>query len=137
MKILLDTNVALDLFLGRPPWNKEAEQIWQAHLDNVVQAHVAASAVTDIFYILSRELGLEVAQEAVDRLLRAVDIVAVDHGVLNYAHHLPGKDFEDNVQIACAARAKVGAIVTRNKTDFRLATVPVFTPAEFVAELNL
>jgi predicted nucleic acid-binding protein len=137
MKALLDTNVILDIIFRRLPWKEKAVKIWQAHEKGLIQAHMSASAMTDVFYVTRREAGLEAAQRAVGKLLSSLTIITVDRAILAYANQLPGKDFEDNVQIACAIKAEVGAIITRDKADFRLAAVPVFTPAEFVAELNL
>jgi len=48
---------------------------------------------------------------------------------------LPGSDFEDNLQIACAVEARLDAIVTRNPKDFAGSPVPVLTPAELLALL--
>jgi hypothetical protein len=68
--------------------------------------------------------------------LHSIDVVAVDRPILFYANQLPGADFEDNVQIACTVKAKLEAIVTRDKSDFKMATVPVFSPGEFLAILE-
>jgi hypothetical protein len=49
---------------------------------------------------------------------------------------LPGRDFEDNVQVACALIAGLGAIVTRNSADFVAAPVPILSPAELLTRLQ-
>jgi hypothetical protein len=49
---------------------------------------------------------------------------------------MPGDDFEDNLQMACASLTKLDAIVTRNKDDFEGSPVPVFTPAEALTRLS-
>jgi predicted nucleic acid-binding protein len=49
MKVLLDTNVILDLVLRRAPWVIAAERIWEAHRLQQIEACVFASALTDIF----------------------------------------------------------------------------------------
>ena len=58
MKVLLDTNVVLDLMLERDPWY-EAEAIAEADADGRLQSHVCASAITDIFYISRKLVGAE------------------------------------------------------------------------------
>lgn len=44
-------------------------------------------------------------------------------------------DYEDAVQHASATASGLDAIVTRNIADYRRATLPVFTPADFLAQL--
>jgi hypothetical protein len=45
------------------------------------------------------------------------------------------KDFEDAVQAACAAKAEVDYLVTRNPSDFSGSELDVVTPAEVAAVL--
>jgi hypothetical protein len=66
----------------------------------------------------------------------ALEIVPVDRTALEMATTLPGSDFEDNLQIACAVQACLDAIVTRNPQDFAGSPVPVLTPAELLALLG-
>ncbi len=54
-RVLLDTNVVLDVLLERDPWVVQAKTIWGAHLDHRIAAHITATSLTDIFY-LSRRL---------------------------------------------------------------------------------
>jgi hypothetical protein len=67
----------------------------------------------------------------------AFGLFAVDSSLLLQARALPGNDFEDNVQIACAANAALDLIVTRNTADFRHSSIPVIEPpliASFIAQ---
>jgi hypothetical protein len=48
---------------------------------------------------------------------------------------LPGNDFEDNLQIACATLASLDLILTRDKNGFKDATIPVLSPDELVIQL--
>jgi hypothetical protein len=61
-----------------------------------------------------------------------VDRQAIERAVL-----LPGGDFEDNLQIACAMAANLDAIVTRNPSDFAGSPLPVLTPAELLRHLGV
>jgi len=49
MKVLLDTNVVLDLMLEREPWRDAAEAVAQAGADRRLHAHICASSITDIY----------------------------------------------------------------------------------------
>jgi hypothetical protein len=67
--------------------------------------------------------------------LSAFEISTVDRQTLEQATALPGNDFEDNVQIACALIDGLDAIVTRNPGDFAAATIPVLTAAELLLQI--
>jgi predicted nucleic acid-binding protein len=51
MRVLLDTNVVLDVLLKREPWVAEAQILWQANDDGSVAGYVVATTLTNIFYI--------------------------------------------------------------------------------------
>jgi predicted nucleic acid-binding protein len=129
LRALADTNVVLDQLLQREPWYSEAQSLWHARDSGGIVLYVPASTLTDIFYIGRRLVGLERAREAVGHCLDQLGIIPVDRAVLQAALLVPGPDFEDNVQIACAQVASLDLIVTRNAGDFRHATVPVVAPA--------
>jgi len=135
MRVLLDTNVLLDVLLNREPWVKESSAVWQAHDDGRVVGHVMACALADIFYIARRLKGLETAFEAVGVCLDAFVVCGVERQTLEQARALPGNDFEDNLQIACASSTGLDAIVTRDK-GFSSTTVSVLTPEEFLQRLH-
>ena len=135
MRVLLDTNIVLDALLQREPWSADAESIWRAHADDRVSAHLAASAVTDIFYVARRLAGRDRAWQAVRTCLDQLSIVAVGGGELHSAAALAERDFEDNVQIACAIAAQLDAIITRDAAGFAGSPVPVLTPSELLQQL--
>lgn len=136
MRVLFDTNVVLDVLLRREPWAKEAAAVWQANDEGRIVGYILASALTDVFYIACRHKGLEAARVAIHTCLEAFEICAVDRQTLEQADALPGDDFEDNLQIAGASIAGLDAIVTRNKADFKAATIPALAPAELLAQLG-
>jgi predicted nucleic acid-binding protein len=118
MKVLLDTNVVLDLMLEREPWRQEAEAIAQADANQRLQSHVCASAITDIFYISRRLVGPERARGIVRKCLDRLEVVSVTRDSLDAAERRGGNDFEDDLQIQCAIDALLDAVVTRNPKDF-------------------
>jgi predicted nucleic acid-binding protein len=136
MRVLLDTNVLLDVLLKRDPWVTQSSAVWQAHDEGQIVGHVMACAIADIFYIARRLTALETARTAVHICLEAFGICAVDHQTLEQARALPGSDFEDNLQIACASLAGLDAIVTRDEKGFKAAEMPVLTPAELLTRLS-
>ena len=135
MTVLLDLNVVLDSLLGREPWRAEADTIWDANRDGRIAAQMTAAALPTLFYVVRKQEDQARAHLAVANCLRSLGIVPVDRSALELATTLPGSDFEDNLQIACAMEACLDAIVTRNPKDFVGSSVPVLTPAELLALL--
>lgn len=135
-RVLVDTNVVLDWLLDRKPWSDQAQPLWDARDAGQVVAYLPASVLTDIFYIIRRQAGIPAAFTAVDRLFDSFGLFAVDAPLLQQARALPGNDFEDNVQIACAMNAQLDLIITRNPADFRLSSVPVIEPPDIGTHLG-
>ena len=136
MKVLLDTNVVLDLLLERDPWRVQAEAIARAGADGRLQPHVSASSITDIFYISRSLVGPAEARRVVRACLDSLQIVGVTRELLNAADLRLGTDFEDNLQIECAIAAGLDAIITRDPKGFEGSPVTALTPAECVARLT-
>jgi len=129
-RVLLDTNVVLDVLLRREPWLADAIAIWQAVDDGQLAAFITATTLTDIFYVARRLTDLARARQSVQICLDAFEITAVDRAALERAQHLSGLDFEDNVQIACAEASALDAIVTRDMDNFAASPIALWSPAE-------
>jgi predicted nucleic acid-binding protein len=136
MRVLLDTNVVLDVLLKREPWQAAAAALWRAVDGARLIAYLPASAVTDIFYVARKLTDLVRARQAVQVCLDAFNIGTVDRAVLERAQALSGSDYEDNVQIACAEFTGLDAIVTRNPNDYEGSPIAVWSPAECLKNLR-
>ena len=101
--------------------------LWQARDTGRLITYVAASALTDIFYIARRQIGAAAALASIDQSL-VLEVAPVDKAMLVRARALPGSDFEDNVVIACAEAERLDFIVTRNIDDFRHSPVAAIEP---------
>lgn len=104
MKVVLDNNVLLDLFLDRQPWSVEAASIWDAHHRGAIDACFAGFAVPTLFYVARRHAGKDAADAAIKLVLSTLTIVPLFVGDLVAAGSMPGSDFEDNLHIISAVR---------------------------------
>ena len=127
MRILLDTNVVLDVLLKRVPWVNAASTIWQAIDDKQIDGYIAACTLTDIFYIARRLTDKSKAQAAVQVCLDAFHICPVEASTIEMALTLSGTDFEDNVQTAGAMQSNLEVIITRDPSGFEATTIPIMT----------
>jgi predicted nucleic acid-binding protein len=136
MKILLDSNVALDVILKNQSFlTSSVKVIGLAELG--IELLLSASAITDIYYIASRALkSKKNAMSLLKALLKKVDVAAVTGNEIRQAVNLDWDDFEDAVQYAAGESIAVDYIVTRNKADFSFAAIPVVSPDELLALLD-
>lgn len=136
MRVLLDTNVVLDVLLQRGEWLAEAERIWRATAAGELVALVTASALTDVYYVSRRLDGQRRARDVIRECLDTLVILPVDHAILAAAFARNGTDFEDDVQIASAQAHGLDAIVTRDTGGFSGSVTSVLSPAELIAQLT-
>ena len=136
MKLFLDTNVLLDVLTDRTPFADDAAVLLSLIERGDAKGFIAAHTATTLFYLLHKAVGLRRAKRALTDLLKLLEVVPVDHDRLLHALAMNWKDFEDAVQAACAAKAEVAYLVTRNQADFSGSDLDVISPAELVAALR-
>ena len=136
MRVLLDTNIVLDVLLQRLPWQIEAEAILAAVREERLSCCVASLTVANVFYVARRLVGLDRARSIVRECLLTLEIMDVGRRELEIADSFSGTDFEDNLQIAVAITEGLDAIVTRDPGGFRDSPVKVLTPLELLTALN-
>ena len=132
MRVLLDLNVLMDFLLKRQPWCVEADAIWNATHEGRLTSLVSAASLTTVFYLARKAGPQEFALNAVRLTVETLGVIPIDVDTVNVALMMSGKDFEDNLQIACAVRSDVEAIITRNPSDFTASPIPVMSPRELL-----
>lgn len=133
MRILIDTNVILDIVQKREPFFADSYQSLRKAIEADTECLISASAVTDIFYLLRKAFrSAQKAKERIEQLSRIVTFVDVQGADIHTALMRSMPDFEDAVVAAVAERNGAAYILTRNINDFAGSPVPAITPAEFL-----
>ncbi|MBN3943120.1 PIN domain-containing protein [Nostoc sp. NMS9] len=130
MRILIDTNVVLDFLQEREPFVEDAAKLFAKIDAGEIEGFIAATTITNIYYIVRKAAGAIAAQDAIVQILTDLHICAVDRGILERALALNFQDFEDAVQCACGITHGVDAIVTRDASGFVSAGILVIAPGE-------
>ncbi len=130
MKVLIDTNIVLDLLLEREPFIESALSLFEQIEQGKLVGYIAATTITNIFYIIRKAESNEAAIAAVQRLLVGLQFCPVDRVVVTTALETGLKDFEDGIQLACATLNQLEAIVTRDLKDFSNASLPIWSIAD-------
>ena len=136
MRVLIDTNIALDVLLEREPHLAASASVWDAIESGGAEGYLAAHAITTIHYLARKQLGGRRAKRVVASLLQVFGVAAVNGNVLRDALHHETQDFEDAVSATAAQAAGCEAIVTRDPKGFRTAGLPVLTPQAAVPLLT-
>ena len=127
-KILVDSNVVLDVLLDRKPHSLASSAVWAAVETKSVEGVLPAHAFTAIHYLIRKELGSSKALRMIASILQVFGVAPVDHEVIRHALQLNSPDFEDAVSAASAGRAGCDAIVTRDRKGFPDSPIRVLTP---------
>ena len=138
MKILLDTNVVLDILLDREPFRDDSLNAMKSALEKGHLLYLSASAVTDVFYVLRKATRSK--QETLIHLrtlLKIVSIASANEKIILNAVGSQISDFEDAVVDETASYNDIDLILTRNSKDFRKANTKVMTPAEYLKSDNV
>ncbi len=132
-RVLFDSYVLLDVLAQRQPFVVASAQALNTVTQPQVQGYVSGHAVTNIFYILRRQVGSETARELLSRLLEHLQIASVTDEVVRAALQSSMADFEDAVTSEAANAAGLEVSVTRNAPDFVASAIPAVLPEELLA----
>jgi predicted nucleic acid-binding protein len=133
MKVLLDTNIILDIVEKREPFFSNSFQIFMKSAKKEIEAIIGASSVTDIYFITRKNCkNAEQALSFIIDMLKVVTLVDTKATDIQEATKLNFSDFEDAVVTVTAAREGADYLVTRNAADFINSPVSVISPADFL-----
>lgn len=132
LRLLIDTNVILDVVLKRGQHGADAARLLNAIQSRWTRGFIAAHAVTTVHYIVAKETGNATARLAVIYILQILSVVPLTDQDFRAAIALGMADFEDSVQAAAALATQADYIVTANKKDFKHSPVPARTAAELL-----
>ena len=133
MKVMVDTNIFLDVLIEREPFYADSKAVLKLCENKKIYGFLSASSVTDIFYLIHRELhSVELAYKALGFVFDIVKVLTVTNEDVLNAYIQRAADFEDCLLATCAKSNHCDAIVTRNKKDFLLFGITLLTPEELL-----
>ncbi len=137
MTAVIDTCIVIDVLQNRKPFSKAALDIFLAASNRKFTGVLTAKSIMDIYYIIRRSLHDEQkTRAAVNKLFVLFDIADTFSADCRIAMSSPTSDYEDAVMIETAKRIGAECIVTRNLSDYGKSSVTVFSPEEFLREIE-
>lgn len=135
MKILIDTNVILDVLCNRKDFAEDSLKVFKYCETNQITGYISALSIPNIVYIMRKELDSGKIKEILTVLTSIFTVVDLRESDLIKAADADFSDYEDALQSVCASRTKVNYIVTRNIKDFKSSAVPAIKPSELLERI--
>lgn len=136
MRILLDTNILLDVLTQRQLFFEDSAKVWTLVQSGLVEGYLAAISVNNLYYIISKLRDRKIAEAFVDDVLNDFEIASLTKTILKQSRNVRGKDFEDSIQYFSAIQEGCEVLITRNKRDFPALGLQILTPVEFLKQLQ-
>ena len=141
MKVIFDTNIVVDVLQRREPWFQDGAALFRKIACRQLTGCLTAKQITDLHYFSRKQFRGEdcvdaKARQIIIRLLALFELVDVLGEDCQNALCIENGDYEDAVLIACAQRAGVDGIVTRNPEHFKRCGVTVFSPSTLLEALD-
>lgn len=136
MRLLIDTNILLDVLQMREPHFDSSFAIWglcEYYEDTT--GYISAMSPMNIAYVMRKELTPDRMQEIFITLALTFKFANIEMSDLGTAADMKWRDFEDAVQSATASRINADYIITRNTKDFENSTVKAITHEEYFSEV--
>ncbi len=132
MKLLIDTNVLLDMILARNGYDISM-QLFRKIREKGASAYITASSVTDLFYIIRKEIhDTERTYVIMENIFKLTTVLSVTEKDIRDAFGEKWKDFEDCVQYMTGKNNGVDYIIMANLKDYEDTSLQVLTPAAWI-----
>ena len=131
-KVLVDTNIVLDLLGERKEFLTEAQELFTMSDQKEVKLYVSSLTFANTYYILSQQLKINNVRKILRKFKVLVAVLPMDDKIIDLSLESDFKDFEDAIQYYTAIENEINIIITRNLKDFKNAEIPVLTAKEYM-----
>jgi len=141
MRVLLDTNVIIDVLQNREPWCRSGKAIFLSVAKKEFSGCITAKEAADIHFFAKKQFKGEEnvddkARQILIKIFSLFEIIDTTESDCKNALSFPNNDYEDAIMIETALRSGVDCIITRNTEHFSESPVKIYTPDEFVEIIN-
>jgi len=134
-KLLIDTNVIIDLLTRRKGFYREAQELFTLADEKNISLFISSLTLAHTHYILSKHQSANETRKTLIRFKVLVTVLPLEDKIIDLALVSNFNDFEDAIQYHTALDNKLDIIITRNKKDFKNSEIPVFTVKEYLNRL--
>lgn len=130
-RILVDTNIVLDLLAERKNFIVETQELFTLSDKNEVKLYVSSLTFANTYYILSQQMKMNNVRKVLRKFKILVEVLPMDDKIIDLSLESDFKDFEDAIQYYTAIENDISIIITRNLKDFKTAKIPVLTAKNY------
>lgn len=131
--LFVDTDIIIDLLSDRKDFSLYAARIFSLGIKKEVKVYTSSNSIATTYYILSQRLKMTQADKLIFNFLKHIEIIPVDKSILERAFSSKFGDIEDAIQyFAALSKGDIDFIVTRNITDYKLSSIPVYSSNEIL-----
>jgi len=134
-RLLVDTNIIIDLLAKRERFLTEAQELFTLSDKKEVKLYVSSLTFANTHYILSQSLKIDDSRKILRKFKVLVEVLPMDDKIIDLSLDSDFKDFEDAIQYYTALENNLELILTRNLKDFKLSRIPVLTAKDYL-QLN-
>ena len=133
MKVLIDTNVILDVLFAREPYYVDSIRTIHLCEDGFAEGIVTSKTISDIYYFLRKQLkGEKQVRTIIRKIMTMVEVCDYSEQSMMEALEIDNADYEDAALAVCAKHENCDMIITRNKAHFKGTGIKCLSPEEFV-----
>ena len=128
MKVLIDTNIVLDVLCNRKEFINDSLVIFKLCEVAKIEGYLSSLSIPNIVYIMRKEMDNEKIKSVLNTLSSIFKIIDLRESDLFKAVEMCFEDYEDAIQAACAKRINADYIVTRNTKDYSQSPIVAIEP---------
>ena len=128
ISVLFDTNILVDIMISREQFIEDSERLVAYVAGKKICGFVTANSVTDVYYLVKKNLPKNIAREELKKLLYAFEIIEVSGPDCRAAFDIKIADYEDALLVVCAQKLAIDYIVTRDSDLLKYSNFNVVSP---------
>ena len=131
-RLLLDTNVLLDLAVPSRPKSEEAVALLGRIDEGFDEGLVSVGSLKDFYYIMQKHSSESTARGFVRLFMALLTVLALDSGVCACALESDEPDFEEGIVRFLAENEKADFIITRDEKAFARSRIKSLSPSDYL-----
>ena len=135
-KLFVDSDIILDLLAKREPHYTYSSRLFTLIDKKEIIAFTSPLIIANLHYLFKKMTSNASALKSLRKLKTFVNILPIDHKVIDQSLNPDFNDFEDAIQYFTAVNNGLTFLLRRNKRDYKQSKISVLTAEEFLKTLQ-